>query len=39
MRAAPSIKNDFYTVLSARDVLPEVERLLADDPRLARCFR
>jgi glycerol-1-phosphate dehydrogenase [NAD(P)+] len=39
IRAAPSIKRDFYTVLSSRDVLPEVERLLADDPRLRRCFQ
>jgi glycerol-1-phosphate dehydrogenase [NAD(P)+] len=39
VRAAPSIKENFYTVLSSRDVLPEVERLTADDPRLARCFR
>jgi glycerol-1-phosphate dehydrogenase [NAD(P)+] len=36
---APSIKEGFYTVLSSRDVLPEVERLLTHDPRLARCFR
>lgn len=39
VRTAPSIKENFYTVLSSRDVLPEVERLLAEDPRLARCFR
>jgi glycerol-1-phosphate dehydrogenase [NAD(P)+] len=38
-RLAPTIKDNFYTVLSSRDVLPEVERLLTTDPRLARCFR
>jgi glycerol-1-phosphate dehydrogenase [NAD(P)+] len=39
VRIAPSIKENYYTVLSSRDVLPEVERLLTTDPRLARCFR
>ncbi|MEO2089878.1 MAG: iron-containing alcohol dehydrogenase family protein [Gemmataceae bacterium] len=39
VRAAPGVKDNFYTVLSSRDVLPEVERLLAEDPRLVRCFR
>jgi glycerol-1-phosphate dehydrogenase [NAD(P)+] len=39
VRAAPSIKEGFYTVLSSRDVLPEVEQLLAHDARLSRCFR
>ena len=39
VRAAPSIKEGYYTVLSSRDVLPEVERILTRDPRLARCFR
>ncbi|MBN9523705.1 iron-containing alcohol dehydrogenase family protein [bacterium] len=39
VRAAPAVKENFYTVLSSRDVLPEVERHLADDPRLARCVR
>ena len=38
-RAAPSIKEGYYTVLSSRDVLPEVEQLLTNDPRLAGCFR
>jgi glycerol-1-phosphate dehydrogenase [NAD(P)+] len=38
VRLAPTIKDNFYTVLSSRDVLPEVERLLEHDPRLARCF-
>jgi len=39
VRAAPAVKEGFYTVLSSRDVLPEVERLLTHDPRLAQCFR
>jgi glycerol-1-phosphate dehydrogenase [NAD(P)+] len=39
VRMAPSIKDGFYTVLSSRDVLPEVERLLNHDPRLSKCFR
>jgi glycerol-1-phosphate dehydrogenase [NAD(P)+] len=39
VRAAPSIKEGYYTVLSSRDVLPEVEQALNRDPRLARCFR
>lgn len=38
VRAAPSIKEGYYTVLSSRDVLPEVERFLKDDPWLAMCF-
>jgi glycerol-1-phosphate dehydrogenase [NAD(P)+] len=37
VRAAPAVKDNFYTVLASRDVMPEVERIL-DDPRLARCF-
>lgn len=39
VRMAPSIKEGYYTVLSTRDVLPEVERILTQDPRLVRCFR
>jgi glycerol-1-phosphate dehydrogenase [NAD(P)+] len=39
VRAAPTIKERFYTVLSSRDVLPEVARLLVEDPYLARCIR
>lgn len=39
VRSAPSIKEGYYTVLSSRDVLPEVERFLRDDPWLAPCFR
>jgi glycerol-1-phosphate dehydrogenase [NAD(P)+] len=39
VRAAPSVKKGYYTVLSCRDVLPEVEQILNQDPRLTRCFR
>jgi glycerol-1-phosphate dehydrogenase [NAD(P)+] len=39
VRAAPSVKEGFYTVLSSRDVLPEVEQILTRDPRLTQCFR
>jgi glycerol-1-phosphate dehydrogenase [NAD(P)+] len=38
VRRAPSMKPGYYTVLSTRDVLPEVERILSHDPRLTRCF-
>lgn len=37
-RRAPSIKADFYTVLSTRDCLPEIEQALETDSRLRRCF-
>lgn len=36
---APSIKSDFYTILSSRDCLPEIERALTSDPNLRQCFR
>lgn len=39
IRAAPSIKSNYYTVLSSRDVLPEAEKLLRDDLHLKRCFQ
>ncbi|MBX9582384.1 MAG: hypothetical protein K2X87_18940 [Gemmataceae bacterium] len=39
VRAAPGVKERFYTALSGRDVLPEVEHLFRTDPRLVRCFR
>ncbi len=39
IRTAPSVKENYYTVLSSRDVLPEVERSLTEDPHLQRCFR
>jgi glycerol-1-phosphate dehydrogenase [NAD(P)+] len=35
---APSIKRDFHSVLSTRDVLPEVDALLRTEPQLRRCF-
>lgn len=38
VRIAPSIKPGFYTVLSQRDGLPEIARLIDHDPRLADCF-
>ena len=38
-RIAPSIKSDFYTVLSSRDCLPEIESALRSDPNLRQCFR
>lgn len=38
VRIAPSMKTGFYTVLSSRNVLPEVEDLLSYEPRLTRCF-
>ncbi len=37
LRRAPSIKQDFYTVLSSRDCLPEAEQHLRTDPHLRRC--
>jgi len=36
--AAPAIKPDRYTILSARDCLPEIRALLAHDERLRGCF-
>jgi glycerol-1-phosphate dehydrogenase [NAD(P)+] len=38
VRLAPTLKEDFYTVLSSRDCGPEVDALLRTDPRLAGCF-
>jgi glycerol-1-phosphate dehydrogenase [NAD(P)+] len=38
VRMAPTIKDSFYTVLSSRDVMPEVEALLMTDPHLSRCI-
>lgn len=38
LRQAPTVKEDFFTVLSLRDCLPEVRRMLDEDPRLAGCF-
>lgn len=39
LRVAPTVKENFYTVLSSRDVLPEVEQILTRDSRLSPCFR
>jgi glycerol-1-phosphate dehydrogenase [NAD(P)+] len=36
---APSIKSDFYTVLSSRDCLSEIESALHSDPNLRQCFQ
>ncbi len=38
VRRAPTINEGFFTVLSLRDVLPEIERIVDHDPRLAKCF-
>lgn len=38
VRLAPTLKEDFHTVLSSRDCLPEVAQLLRTDPRLEGCF-
>lgn len=37
--AAPTMKPDHYTVLSADDHLPELRARIDDDPRLQGCFR
>ncbi|MCE9608167.1 MAG: iron-containing alcohol dehydrogenase family protein [Planctomycetia bacterium] len=39
VRIAPSLKSGFYTILSSRDAVPEVDRILRQDPRLERCFQ
>lgn len=38
VRQAPGIKQDFHTVLSSRDCLPEAEELLRTDPHLQACI-
>jgi glycerol-1-phosphate dehydrogenase [NAD(P)+] len=38
-RVAPSVKSDFYTVLSSRDCLQEIENALQSDSNLRQCFR
>lgn len=38
IRMAPGIKDNFHTILSERDCLPEAERLLNEDPQLAAVF-
>ncbi|MBV9673008.1 MAG: iron-containing alcohol dehydrogenase family protein [Verrucomicrobia bacterium] len=35
---APSLKSDFYTVLSSRDCLPEIQNALDSDAYLRPCF-
>jgi glycerol-1-phosphate dehydrogenase [NAD(P)+] len=39
IRAAPSIKEGYYTVPSSRDLLPKAEAILTHDPPLQRCFQ
>lgn len=38
VRQAPTVKADFYTILSARDCGPEIEEALRVDPYLSRSF-
>ncbi len=38
IRLAPTMKQDFHTVLSSRDCLPEAEYLMRNDPCLKPCF-
>lgn len=38
IQLAPTLKTNFYTVLSERNVLPDVEKILAEDACLRRCF-
>jgi glycerol-1-phosphate dehydrogenase [NAD(P)+] len=35
---APSVKDDFYTVLSEGDRWPEIDSMIAEDPELRSCF-
>jgi glycerol-1-phosphate dehydrogenase [NAD(P)+] len=35
---APSVKEEFYTILSDRDVWPEFAKMIAHDPVLVGCF-
>jgi glycerol-1-phosphate dehydrogenase [NAD(P)+] len=39
VRRAPSMKDDFYTVLSTRDTLPEAAALMKSDPWLRECLK
>ena len=39
LRMAPTMKDNFFTVLSNPDRLAEAERCLMNDSRLARCFQ
>lgn len=38
LRFAPGIKEDFFTILTDRNCLPEAEALMNQDPCLAGCF-
>ena len=38
VRQAPSIKDDFYTILSERDQTTEVEKIIEEDSNLRGCF-
>ena len=38
VQLAPTIKSDFYTILSSKDCLPEAIEFLDTDPHLKRCF-
>ncbi len=38
VQRAPTIKDNFFTIFSMRDVVPEVQAALASDPWLSRCF-
>ncbi len=38
VRLAPTIKENYFTVLSLRDCLPEVRQILEEDRNLAGCF-
>lgn len=37
-RLAPSMKDNYFTVLSLRNCVPEIETLLREDPALKGCF-
>ncbi len=39
VKVAPSIKENYYTVLSSRDCVPEVRDMLQNDPALQGCFK
>lgn len=38
LQLAPSLKEDFYTILSERDWTPEIRHILNEDPNLQGCF-
>lgn len=38
VRLAPSVKTDFYTILSERDCHGEIVRIMDEDPHLRGCF-